>query len=584
MRTLLRLLVFTRRYWVRLFLAFVCLMGTTAFGMAVPWIIREAIDTVIDYGERGFLFLAAAALIGASALRGISAFGHMYLSEIVSQKTAYDIRNAIYDQLQRLNFAYHDKTQTGQLMSRATADVEAIRMFFGRGLLHLAQLLFLFVGIAYILVSMNWKLAVISLSFLPLIGFRAATVSLHLRPIWLKVQQMLGVMGTTLEENLTGVRVVKTFCQQEQESKKFYAEANQLYHEQINAVRQMAFNMPLMAFLITLPTALILWYGGLQVISGNLTIGGLTQFILYLGMMVMPVRRLGGFTNMISRATSAGQRILEILDAESPIRENPDAIELGNVKGRICFENVSFSYDSAGPVLKDISFSVQPGELVALVGTSGSGKSTLAHLIPRFYDVSTGAITADGIDIRNVKVSSLRKNVGIVQQDIFLFSDTIRHNIAYGAVNADMKQIVTAAKAAYLHDFVRSLPDSYETWVGERGITLSGGEKQRLAIARTLLTDPGILILDDSTSSVDAEIEHLIRQALDRLIKGRTTFIITHRLPIVKNADLILVLDEGRIVEQGRHRDLMAKNGLYKQIYQSQLSAAQDAGEDLGEE
>ena len=584
MRPLLKLMVFARKYWVWLLLAFVCLIGTTAFGMAVPWVIREAIDTVVSHGKRSFLFLAAVVVIGASALRGISAFGHSYLGEVVSQKTAYDIRNAIYDQLQRLSFAYHDKTQTGQLMSRATADVEVIRMFLGRGLLHIAQLLFLFMGIAYILVSMNWKLALISLSFLPIIGFRAAIVSLRLRPIWLKVQQLLGVMGTTLEENLTGVRVVKAFCRQEGESQKFYAEANQLYDEQISAARQMAFNMPLMAFLISLPAALILWYGGRQVIDGNLTIGGLTQFILYLGMMVLPIRRLGGLTNLISRSASAGQRILEILDTKSQIREKPDAIELTNVKGHVCFEGVNFSYDSTSPVLKDISFSVKPGELVALVGSLGSGKSTLAHLIPRFYDVSSGAITVDGIDIRDVTISSLRKNVGIVQQDIFLFSDTIRHNIAYGGVNVDMQQIEAAAKAAYLHDFVQSLPDGYETWVGERGITLSGGEKQRLAIARTLLTDPSILILDDSTSSVDAGIEHLIRQALDRLIKGRTTFIITHRLPIIKNADLILVLHEGRIVEQGRHSELIAENGLYKQIYQLQLSAAQDAGEDLTEE
>jgi ATP-binding cassette subfamily B protein len=320
------------------------------------------------------------------------------------------------------------------------------------------------------------------------------------------------------------------------------------------------------------------------VIDGNLTIGGLTQFILYLGMMAMPVRRLGPLTNLISRSISAGQRILEILDTRSPVQEKPDAIELNNVRGQVCFEDVRFSYDSTRLVLENISFSVQPGELVALVGSLGSGKSTLAHLIPRFYDVSSGAITIDGIDIRDVTVSSLRKNVGIVQQDIFLFSATIRDNIAYGAVNADMKQIVAAAKTAYLHDFIQSLPDGYETLVGERGITLSGGEKQRLAIARTLLTDPSILILDDSTSSVDAEIEHLIRQAIDRLITGRTTFIITHRLPIIKNADLILVLHEGRIVERGRHSELMAEKGLYKQIYQSQLSAAQDAGEKLGEE
>jgi len=579
MKVLLRLASFAGRYWLLLLLAFICLTGTTVFGMAVPWVIRTAIDTVTSNGETSFLFLAAVMIIGASALRGISAFGQMYLSEVVSQKTAYDVRNAIYEKLQQFSFAYYDKNQTGQLMARATVDVEAIRMFFGRGLLHLGQLLFLFTGMAYILIRMNWQLALISLAFLPVIGFRAATVAIRLRPIWLKVQQMLGFIGTTLEENLTGVRVVKAFCQQAGEGRKFNAQAEEIYDSQINAARQMAFNMPFMAFLVSLPTALILWYGGLQVIEGNLTIGGLTQFILYLGMMVMPVRRLGGFTNMISRAVPAGQRILEIIDTSSTVREKPDAPELNGIKGKVCFQDVSFGYDSTGPVLEKVNFCARPGAVVALVGSLGSGKSTLAHLIPRFYDVDAGSITIDGIDIKDVTLNSLRRNVGIVQQDIFLFSDTIKQNIAYGAADARMEQIEAAAKAAYLHDFIKSLPDGYDTWVGERGITLSGGEKQRLAIARTLLTDPAILILDDSTSSVDPGIEHLIRQALDRLIKRRTAFIITHRLPIIKNADLILVLHDGRVIEQGKHDDLMVGDGLYKEIYESQISAANDAEE-----
>jgi len=286
----------------------------------------------------------------------------------------------------------------------------------------------------------------------------------------------------------------------------------------------------------------------------------------------MPVRRLGMMANLLSRTVSAGQRILEILDTESAVKEKPNAIELGRVKGKVSFEDVSFSYNSMAPTLNNVSFSVQPGELVALLGGSGSGKSTIANLISRFYDVSSGRITVDGIDIRDVTIASLRKNVGIAQQDIFLFSTSIRDNIAYGAVNADMDQIVAVAKAAYLHDFIQSLPDGYDTWVGERGITLSGGEKQRLAIARTLLINPSILILDDSTSSVDAATETLIRQALDKLIEGRTTFVITHRLPIIKNADLILMLKDGQVVEQGKHSELITRNGLYQQIYQSQLS------------
>ncbi len=579
MRTLLRLMVFAPKYWVWLFLAFLCLILTTASGLAIPWILGGAIDTVVSRGERGLLILMAAIIIVASVLRGVSAYRYSYLSAVVSQKTSYDIRDALYDKLQRLSFAYHDESQTGQLMSRATTDVEAIRMFFSEGLLGIAQTLILFVGISYILVSLNWQLALLTLAFLPAVGWRAVITGIRLRAMWLKIQQLMATLGTTLEESLTGIRVVKAFSRQKEESQKFSADAKVLYNEHISVVRQTAFNVPLMVFLISLPTPLILWYGGRQVIDGNLTVGGLTQFILYLGMMAMPVRRLGFLTNIFSRTISAGQRILEVLDTQSLIQENPNAIELGSLKGQVCFEDVSFSYNSMAPALKNVNFSVQPGELVALVGSSGSGKSTIAHLIPRFYDVNRGRITVDDIDIRNVTIASLRKNVVAVQQDVFLFSSTIRDNIAFGAVNASLEQIVAVAKAAHLHDFVQSLPDGYDTWVGERGTTLSGGERQRLAIARTLLTNPGILILDDSTSSVDAETEHLIHQALNTLIKGRTTFIITHRLPIIKNADLILVLQEGQIVERGKHSDLMARNGLYHQIYQSQLSVTQGSGE-----
>ncbi len=568
---------FAQKYWQWLLLAFICLVATTAFGLAVPWMLGEAIDTVVSSGERSFLILAAGIVIGASVLKGVFAYGYRYLSEVLSQKTCYDIRNALYDRLQRLSFAYHDGSHTGQLMSRATVDVEAVRMFFGMGLLSITETVLLFGGISYILVSMDWKLALLSLVFVPAIGWRAVTFSRRLQPIWLKIQQFMGVLGTTLEESLTGIRVVKAFTRQKEESKKFSAQATLLYDEQIGAARQMAFNMPLMVFLVSIPTALILWYGGRQVIAGSLTIGHLTQFTLYLGMLIMPVRRLGFMANLLSRTISAGQRILEILDTESAVQEKPNAIELSSVKGEVCFEDVSFKYNSLAPTLENISFCVKPGESVALVGGLGSGKSTIASLISRFYDVSSGRITVDGIDIRDVTLASLRRSVGIAQQDIFLFSATIRDNIAYGAVDADMEQIIAVAKSAYLHDFIQSLPDGYDTWVGERGTTLSGGEKQRLAIARTLLVNPRILILDDSTSSVDTETERLIRDSLGKLIEGRTTFIITHRLSIVKNYDLILVLKDGRIVEQGNHSELMSRKGFYRQMYQSQLSESQDS-------
>jgi ATP-binding cassette subfamily B protein len=315
-----------------------------------------------------------------------------------------------------------------------------------------------------------------------------------------------------------------------------------------------------------------------------MTIGQVTEFILYIGMLVMPIRRLGMMVNLYSRTISSGQRILEILDTKSEVTEKPHAVKLGRLKGQVAFQNVSFSYSDVGPALKNISFEVQPGQLVALLGRSGSGKSTIANLLGRFYDVTEGKITVDGVDIRDVTLASLRKNVVTAQQDVFLFSATIRDNIAYGAVGAGMDQIVEVSKAANLHNFINALPEGYDTWVGERGDTLSGGEKQRLSIARTLLVNPSILILDDSTASVDAETEKLIRQALDQLIKNRTTFIITHRLPIIQNADIILMLQDGVLVEKGKHKELIALGGIYKQIYESQLMLNQDIEEGQVEE
>jgi len=551
----------------------------------------DGIDTALRTGASGFLWwqtspemaiwLVAGVVIGASIFRGVSAYGQTYYSQAVSQKTSYDIRNAIYDRLQRLSFAYHDQSQTGQLMSRATVDVEAIRMFFGNGMLGIIQLVIMVGAVSCILLLMDWVLALLVLAFLAPIGWRAVVIRSHLEPMWLRIQELLAALGTILEESLTGVSVVKAFSRQKEESQKFSGGATTLYDEQIGVAREMAFNVPLMVFLMTLPTALIIWYGGHQVINGNLTIGSVTQFIIYVGMLIMPVRRLGMLTNLLSRTVSAGGRILEILDTESAVQEKPDAVELGRLKGQVSFEDVSFRYNSMVPALENVSFSVQPGQLVALLGGSGSGKSTIASLLARFYDVTNGRIAVDDTDIRDVTLASLRKNVVTAQQDIFLFSATIRDNIAFGAVDADMEQVETVAKAAYLHDFVQSLPDGYDTWVGERGLTLSGGEKQRLAIARTLLINPSVLILDDSTSSVDAETETLIRQALDKLIQGRTTFIITHRLPIIKNADLILMLKDGQIVEKGKHDELMALNGLYHQIYESQLAANQGSEEEV---
>jgi ATP-binding cassette subfamily B protein len=538
----------------------------------------NGIDTVLNSGRAATLIIAAGIILGSSALRGITGYGNRYFTQVISQRVAYDLRNHLYDHLQGLSFAYFDKAQTGQLMSRATVDIEAVRAFISMGLLQILQTVFLTIGISYLLISLDWRLALMTLAFVPLMAYRAVLTSRRLRPVWLKVQRLIASLGTTLQESLSGVRIVKSFAQEKTEDKKFADDSRRLYDVQIDAARIVAFNTPLMVFLIGAPTALVLWYGGRQVIAGNLTIGGVVQFIMYLGMLAMPIRALGMVTNMYSRSMSAGERILEILDTTSQVKDKPDALVLDKLKGQVAFEDVSFSYAENAPALHSISFTVQPGQLVALVGASGSGKSTIINLILRFYDVSGGRITMDGVDIRDISLASLRKNIGTAQQDVFLFSTTIRNNIAYGMPDATLEQVTAAAKAAQIHDFIMSLPDGYETWVGERGHTLSGGEKQRVTIARAILKNPSILILDEITSSVDAETERLIRRAVDELIKGRTTFIISHRLPIITNADLILVIKDGQIVERGKHQELMAGNTLYRQTYLSQLASAQDYG------
>jgi ABC-type multidrug transport system fused ATPase/permease subunit len=576
MKIVLRLMPFVKKYWVGMTLAFICLLISMAATLIVPRFLGQGIDTVLTSGSQSAIILAAVGIVAASIVNGLAGYGNTYLTQVVSQQASYDMRNAMYDHLQRLSFAYHDKNQTGQLMSRATVDVEAVRMFLAMGLLGMAGIILQVGSITVLLVILNWKLALMTLAFVPLIAWRTIDVSARLRPIWLRVQQLMGALGNTLQESLMGIRVVKAFSRQKEENRKYTADAKKLYDEQVHAARLTAFNMPLMVFLLSVPSALILWYGGNEVINGNLTLGGVTQFILYLGSLAMPIRRLGMITNLYSRTVSAGQRILEVLDAESAVKDKAFAKELGRVEGAVTFENVSFGYNSVSPALKGISFKALPNQTVALLGGSGSGKSTLANLISRFYDVTGGRVLVDGMDVRDVSVVSLRRNVGIAQQDVFLFSNTIRSNIAYGMPQATQEQITGAAKAAQIHDFIQSLPQGYDTWVGERGLTLSGGEKQRIVIARALLMDPAILILDDSMSSVDAETERLIRLALDRLIKGRTTFIITHRLPIIKNADLILMLQNGQIVEQGKHEALMNLNGLYRHTYLSQLEATED--------
>jgi ATP-binding cassette subfamily B protein len=578
MRIILRVVALFWKYRPRVILAYFCLLAGAGMSMAIPRFTGQAIDLALGASQISAIVLAGLAVAGAGILRSILTYWQSYLAESLSQRVAYDLRNTLYNRLQRLSYAFHDHSQTGQLMSRATTDIEGIRMFIGFAMLRGMYFLVLMIAITIILFLLNWKLALLSLCVLPFISFRTIAINRRLRVLWAKIQQNLGTLGTIIQENLTGIRVVRAFAREEFESQKFRRQAEMIYNQEIDANNLLATNSPLMSFALLLAMAAVLWYGGNLVVAGSLTHGELAQFLLYLVMLNLPVRMLGWMTILFSRATASGQRVFEIIDQVSPVAEKPAAIDINDVEGRVRFQNVCFGYDSHGTVLKDIDFEVKPGQIIALVGNSGSGKSTIANLIPRFYDVTSGSIIIDEIDIRDLSLTSLRRNVGIVHQDTFLFSATIRENISYGKPDASLEEIIEAAKTARLHDFIVSLPDGYDTWVGERGITLSGGQKQRVAIARALLLNPRILIMDDSTSSVDSETEYLIQQALNDLPIGRTTFIIAHRLRSIQMADIILVLKDGIIVERGSHQELLDKHGLYRQLYGLQFQYQETHG------
>lgn len=563
------------RYGIRLrrqlCLAWISLIASSVLALALPRLIGDAVDHALTANDNSELYWLAGILIFLSVLRGGFSYGQTYFAEAISAMVAYTLRNALLSKMQRLSFGFHDTRNTGDLMSVVTYDVESTRMFISFGLVRFFQLAILFLGIIPLLMLLHWQLGLISLAGVPVTLYTTVTVGKKLRVIWNRVQIKMGELTTVLQENLAGIRVVKSFGAESAQQKIFHVSSSSVSEETYKANRLRVSNSAFLTFMYIGATGLVILFGGQWVIDGSLSPGELTQFLLYLGLLVMPVRMLGWAVNTFSRAMSSGERIFQILDSESPVQPAVGAQSLDNVKGDVRFHDVSFRYNPLSPGLNHISFEVAAGQRIAILGAAGSGKSTVVNLIPRFYDPTDGIITIDGVDIREVTLESLRDNVGIVFQDVFLFFAPIRENIAYGAKNVTFAQVEEAAKAAQLHDFILTLPEGYDTVVGERGVTLSGGQRQRLAIARTMLVDPPVLILDDSTSSVDVETERLITAALDTVMRDRTTFIIAHRVSSVQEADMILVLEDGMVVERGTHSELINRDGFYRRIYELQL-------------
>ena len=604
MNIIIRLTKIAWRHRVRLMLAYVTILVGVGLSLLIPKIVGVAIDKVVTFEveaeggimvsvagtETSVLIWLALALLGASLLRGIFDFGRTYTTDSLSQKVAYDVRNLMYDKLQHLSFAFHDKEHTGNLMSKVTSDVEAIRRYVNMGMVRGIEVPIRVLAIVVLLVSLNWQLTLISLIFVPFVVVRSTQVMLTLRDMWLHVQEVMGELVTILQENLVGIHVVKAFAAEEHEKRKYAAKAEELQHDYFQNERLQGTTTAWMTLYFTLAMGLVLWYGGRQIIQGDLTPGGFAMFLLLMNQLTFPIRMTPQIIGGFARAISSGRRIFDVLDARSPVEEKPDARDMGRVVGHVRFNDVSFTYDPDIPGLKNLNIDVPPGSIIALLGAPGSGKSTIVNLLPRFYAVTGGEITIDGTDVQDFTLASLRRNVGIVQQDVFLFSATIRNNIAYAASDASDEDIIEAAKIAQLHDQIMALPHGYDTWVGERGVTLSGGQRQRLSIARTILIDPPVLILDDSTSSVDVETERQIHRAMTAVMKDRTTFVIAHRLSTVREADTILVLKDGEIVEEGNHRELITRGGIYQDIYELQLRPQEEvlldaaiAGDDGGD-
>ena len=570
MKVFLRLLRYLKRYWLWVVMSTISLLFLTILNLLPPLFQKQIIDEVIGNRLLDRLSLLIWGLIGVYALTRLLNFVEQYLRHVLGERFILDFRVLLYDYLQRLSISFFENQQTGEIMSRITNDVNALEDFVTHSVGFVIVDLLRLVGTAIILFVLDWRLALLTLLPVPVLAVAMRLFNTRVRPIYRQIRDRLGDINAELQDNISGIRVIQAFGQERHELDRFTQRSTRYYEERVKGIRYWATFFPAMGFVASLGMVIVLGFGVYRVFSGALTLGGLVAFISYVSSFYEPINRLVQVDNIVQQAIAAGERVFELLDTVPEIEDAPDAIELPAIQGAVAFEEISFRYGTGEEVLRNVSFQMEPGQVVALVGPSGAGKTSIANLIPRFYDPVSGRVTVEGHDVRKVKLASLRRLVAVVLQDTFLFNGTVRDNIVYGKPDAGEDEMIIAAKAAYAHEFIVNLPEGYDTEIGERGVKLSGGQKQRLALARAILTDPRILILDEATSSVYADAEYLIQQALEKVLEGRTALIIAHRLSTICHADKIIALEDGRIVEVGDHCELLARGGLYSQMYRRQ--------------